>query len=165
MERVFPQQVNAACAPDGNGAASSARNPVPLTGCSTSAMPGANMVAAAQAIPGNGGARTYQCPYCPYSTSQAVLRSHIRTHTGEKPYACPRCPFRSATKSNLTLHIRSHTGEKPFSCPFCPFRAAVSSNLKIHIRSHTGERPYSCSRCDASFTHASHLKRHLKIHA
>ncbi|XP_066970918.1 longitudinals lacking protein, isoforms H/M/V-like isoform X11 [Macrobrachium rosenbergii] len=121
----------------------------------TTATPATNVVS-------SGGAKLYQCSYCPYSTYVSTnLHSHVRTHTGEKPYPCSQCSYRATTRCNLKRHYLVHATEKPqsqvsypgnmktqyeshmsmptyvncFDCSFCHFQASSQNMLMAHVAS------------------------------
>ncbi|GFU33585.1 hypothetical protein NPIL_226091 [Nephila pilipes] len=55
----------------------------------------------------------FQCIYCSYGTaSNADLKKHHLTHTGERPHACHICGRRFSLKENLKrhsiVHLRNH---------------------------------------------------------
>ncbi|XP_071391823.1 zinc finger protein 383-like [Centroberyx affinis] len=133
------------------------------------------------------------CPTCgkDYST-EALLRIHMRVHTGEMPYSCKDCGRRFRKISCLHSHTRIHTGEKPYKCNMCfrkfSYRATCikhiktihkdkmytcrdcgkefsdQSNLNAHMAAHKGKKPYSCDFCGKEFKYAGNLDIHKKVH-
>ena len=53
-----------------------------------------------------------------------------------------------STNRILISHVKIHTGEKPYQCNECDKTFAYDSGLKSYMRNHTGERSYQCSHCD-----------------
>ncbi|XP_067000717.2 zinc finger protein 260 isoform X2 [Anabrus simplex] len=138
--------------------------------------------------------RSYLCPTCgKVFKTTAVLKNHIKIHTGERPFLCSLCsrsfrqlgalrnhemkhsgtsthPCKICGKgffrpSDLEKHVRSHTGERPYMCSVCSKTFHQLSGLLVHERIHTGERPYACAFCPATFNQWANKQRHEKTHA
>ncbi|QQP56318.1 Zinc finger protein 112like, partial [Caligus rogercresseyi] len=134
--------------------------------------------------------KSYVCPQCSKSfLSNADLKAHAFTHSGERPFACDVCGKRFIKKSHLEIHSRVHTGEKPHLCSECGTSFASHSTLidhhkrrhlqfrphrcpscrkdffskhelSAHVLIHSGKKPFSCSLCEKNFNRLHHLKRH-----
>ncbi|KAI5640007.1 zinc-finger double domain-containing protein [Phthorimaea operculella] len=49
----------------------------------------------------------YPCPMCDkIFDRQTILKSHIRTHTGERPYQCSKCPAAFSQAGILGTHVK-----------------------------------------------------------
>ncbi|XP_067641285.1 zinc finger protein 91-like [Eurosta solidaginis] len=111
--------------------------------------------------------RKFQCTMCDKGfIRRAVLKVHMRSHTGEEPYVCQICDQRFKTKIRLDYHLQRHAGIK-HKCKVCDKEFNRADQLRIHSYKHTG-MPYQCTICEYKtgkremFT--SHLrKRHEKV--
>lgn len=118
--------------------------------------------------------KRYQCdfPGCNRRyLKTSVLRSHIKTHTGESPFICNWRGCGKAFRDSYTLaghKKRTHTYETAVSCdwPGCGKQFGQTSDLTRHRRIHTGEKPYLCDwpDCGKRFPQPSQLNWHMRTH-
>ncbi|XP_060808136.1 zinc finger protein ZFP2 [Amyelois transitella] len=107
--------------------------------------------------------RNVVCEICgKHCTSNASLKYHQRSHTGEKPYSCAVCNKRFSSKNHLNIHTRTHTGDRPYVCATCGKRFTQKPALNRHQRIHTGVKPYECQFCSKCFSQSDSLNVHVK---
>ena len=118
--------------------------------------------------------RIYPCPVagCTYWTNtNATLKIHSYTHTGEKPLVClfEGCSRRFSLPSNRNRHHRTHTGEKPWVCTLegCTRRFGQARTMQHHYRLHSGShKKYLCPEvgCQRRFSMRNQMYKHRLGH-
>uniref|UniRef100_A0AAY5KPC9 C2H2-type domain-containing protein n=1 Tax=Esox lucius TaxID=8010 RepID=A0AAY5KPC9_ESOLU len=110
-------------------------------------------------------ATTRTCNVCAKCfPSDANLRIHMVSHTGEKQHQCKECGKCFKTKAYMKLHMRLHTGEKPFRCKECGESFTCNGYLKAHMKFHTGQKSYRCKDCGEDFNQKEQLEQHMWTH-
>lgn len=103
--------------------------------------------------------RQLQCLICGrHFLRKDALKQHIDTHVTS--YQCKFCPKTLSTKAILKTHLRTHTGLRPFECEFCNKTFLKRGDMVRHKRVHTGERPFKCNICQKTFTRNHLLTEH-----
>ncbi|CAG9790643.1 unnamed protein product [Diatraea saccharalis] len=91
-----------------------------------------------------------------------VKRMHLGLKYN-KNIVCEVCGKKCTSNAGLKYHQRTHTGERPYSCASCNKRFKDKNQLRIHARAHTGERPYACALCGKRFSQKPALNRHYRV--
>merc|ERR1719319_1332734 len=60
----------------------------------------------------------------------------------ENHYPCCQCPMAFAKYNLLKSHMKTHTGEKSYQCNQCPRTFAQGGSLKSHMKTHTKGESY-----------------------
>ena len=114
----------------------------------------------------------YACPFCSIvMRTAALMKRHIRTHTGEKPFKCPYCNLSFAQKYNCSTHIMKYHNNKWF---FFYFEKNVPIIWKFHqiflihllqaepIR--LAGQTYACPFCPKIMRTGETMRRHIRSH-
>ncbi|KAF9806645.1 hypothetical protein SFRURICE_011711 [Spodoptera frugiperda] len=91
-----------------------------------------------------------------------INRTHLGLKYN-KNIVCEVCGKKCTSNATLKYHQRTHTGEKPYSCSSCSKHFVDSNQLRIHTRTHTGEKPYVCAVCGKRFSQKPALNRHYRV--
>lgn len=64
----------------------------------------------------------------------AVLKTHMKTHSGMRDHRCSICQADFITNGSLTRHMMIHTSLRHFKCPFCQETFRTIALYKRHVR-------------------------------
>ncbi|XP_068622682.1 histone H4 transcription factor [Battus philenor] len=93
---------------------------------------------------------------------RALLRAHIRTHTGERLIACYHCGQHFANNRKLCDHLRRQNvnPQQCYHCSICGVNSATEYLSREHSRQHVSV--YVCALCDMSAPSVAALAQHVR---
>lgn len=96
-----------------------------------------------------------------YTLLDHVRRIHDEIGSG-RDKICKQCGRSFFTNAELKYHLKTHTGERPYRCEMCGETYLSSSTLRYHMQKHSNVM-FVCQDCQAKFKNyvgwSAHMKR------